>query len=193
MPSEGLLKVICSESSIRKSTKGASLWLTLTVSEGPSNGYKVYTYVSLPTPEAAQKTTKFGTLAEFFEKQLKAALVAFGHSSEGIKALTGNQHTAQDVLGWVQGRPANVYYRPPVFGVEGSKHQVDFVNPSALERVRSGEIVFQDRRLGAGADSSPVVAPMMSAPTSGNGMMSPQPVGGMVIDGLIQGASSVTL
>ena len=68
MPSEGLLKVICSESSIRKSTKGASLWLTLTVSEGPSNGYKVYTYVSLPTPEAAQKTTKFGTLAEFFEK-----------------------------------------------------------------------------------------------------------------------------
>jgi hypothetical protein len=190
MPKEGVLKITVTEANIRQNSRGVSLWLTLTT----DSGYKLYDYVALPTAQNAQEKTKYGTKAEFFEKKLKATLCAFGHSVDGIKALTGNAYTGQHLIDWTLNREGNVYYRPPV---GSGKHQIDYVANDKVELVRSGEVVFQDRRMGAGATVQPTVAmPSMATPTmaptmampSNNGVAStPQPIASNVIDGLIGG------
>lgn len=185
MPQEGVHKVTVKEASIRRNQYGVSLWLTMTT----DGGHKLYDYVPLPTAEAATQKTKFGTKAEFFEKKLKATLLSFGHDAGGIKGLTGNAYTGQHLIDWTLNRQGNIFYRPPV---GGGKHQIDYVNPEMVEKVRSGEITFQDRRQGAGRNVQPTVAssipaaPLSAAPMS-NGLTTPQPPasGDTVINSLV--------
>lgn len=186
MPQEGVHKVTVKEASIRRNQYGVSLWMTLTT----DGGHKLYDYVALPTAEAAAVPTKYGTKAEFFEKKLKATLCSFGHSPEGIKALTGNGYTGQHLIDWTLNREGNIYYRPPV---GSGKHQIDYIGSTLVEKVRSGEITFQDRRQGGEASVQPTVAasipsPMVNAPVS-NGMTTPQPPasGGTVVNSLVGG------
>ena len=165
MPQEGLHAVTVTEASIRQNEHGVSLWLTLTM----ASGYKLYDYVALPTAENARQQTKYGTKAEFFEKRLKNVLQSLGHSSEGIKGLTGNGYTGQHVIDWTLNRPGNVYYRPPV---DGGKHQIDYVPSDKIDLVKSGDVTFSDRRNG-GVGAAPKAAPM--APMAPTGMITAQP------------------
>jgi len=191
MPKEGVLKITVTEANIRQNSRGVSLWLTMTT----ESGYKLYDYIALPTAQNAQEKTKYGTKAEFFEKKLKATLCAFGHSVEGIKALSGNGYTGQHLIDWTLNREGNLYYRPPVGGGKkngGMDHQIDYIANDKVELVRTGEVVFQDRRVGAGASVQPTVAmPSMATPTMempSNGVATtPQPIASNVIDGLIGG------
>ena len=184
MPTEGVHGVTATEATIRQNDRGLSLWLTMTT----DGGYKLYDYHALPTAENATQATKFGTKAEFFEKKLKAVLVAFGHSPDGVKNMVGTP-PAKQILDLLLTRKGFIFYRPPV---GGGKHQIDYIGSTMVDKVRSGEVTFQDRRMGAGTSSGPVVAPM-GGPTNGLGMTSPQPPGGMVLDGIITGPTSVTL
>jgi len=184
MPNEGVHGVTVTEASIRRNQYGVSLWLTMTT----DGGHKLYDYVPLPTAEAATQKTKYGTKAEFFEKKLKATLLSFGHDAGGIKGLTGNAYTGQHLIDWTLNRKGNIFYRPPV---GGGKHQIDYVNPEMVEKVRSGEVTFQDRRQGASVQttSTPSMPSMPSMPTSApamNPMVTPQPPSN-VINGLIGG------
>jgi len=183
MPSEGVHGVVVTEASIRRNERGLSLWLTLTT----DGGHKLYDYVSLPTAQNAQEKTKYGTKAEFFEKKLKATLLSLeGHNPAGIKALTGTDYSGQHLLDWTLNRRGNVFYRPPM---AGGKHQIDYISQGMVEKVRSGEVTFQDRRRGGGATSSlgiPSAAPVAAVPS--NGVHTPQPPGGdNVVSNLITG------
>jgi hypothetical protein len=184
MPTEGVHSVTATEATIRQNDRGLSLWLTMTT----DGGHKLYDYHALPTAQNATQATKFGTKAEFFEKKLKAVLVAFGHSPDGVKNMAGTP-PAQQIIDLLLNRKGFIFYRPPV---GGGKHQIDYIGSTVVDKVRSGEVTFQDRRMGASASSGPVVA-SPSYGGSSNGMMSPQPVGGKIVDALVTGPTSVTL
>jgi len=186
MPQEGVHGVTVTEASIRSNQYGVSLWLTMTT----DGGHKLYDYVALPTAEAAKQPTKYGTKAEWYEKKLKATLCAFGHSPDGIKALTGSGYTGQHLLDWTLNREGNIYYRPPV---GSGKHQIDYIATSKVELVRSGEVTFQDRRQGGSVSAQPTMAASIpsvipSPMPATNSMTTPQPIASpaaSVIAGLI--------
>ena len=179
MPTEGVHAITVTEASIRQSERGYSLWVTLST----DGGHKLYDYHSLPTAENAAQQTKFGTKAEFFEKKLKAVLVALGHDAAGVKNMNGAP-SAQQIIDLVQNHKGFIYYRPPV---GSGKHQIDHIGASVVDKVRSGEVTFQDRRSGGSTGSAmlpampPAIQPTMLAasPNVGaivNSMTTPQPI-----------------
>ena len=159
MPS-GLNLVTVTESSIRQNSKGLSLWLTMT----GAGGQVVYDYISLPTPGAASQKTQYGNKAEFFERKLKATLLAFSENSEGINALSG-EFTGQRLIEWTMGRKGYINYMQPAENRNGKReHQIDYVSQADIERAKSGELTFKDRRDLVQNTNTMSVVPTASAP-----------------------------